>query len=150
LARHLGNYLPGRPTVIVSNTPGAGGMVAANRLFNVAPKDGSEIALVPRGVIMEPLVRRDPLARFRSDAFNWIGSMNKEIAALLFWQSPPVSLSDVLSGKRYVVGATGAASDAAIYAHTTNSLLGTNFSIIPAYTRSNLGKSKLFPESRKF
>src|SRR5882757_2685984 len=50
LARHLPKYLPGNPTIIVQNRPGAGSLRLANYLYNVAPKDGSEIAMIGRGV----------------------------------------------------------------------------------------------------
>ncbi len=50
LARHMGKHIPGNPAMVVQNMPGAGGMVAANHLFNVAPKDGTAIALIDRGI----------------------------------------------------------------------------------------------------
>ena len=56
LARHLGKYLPGNPLIIPQNRPGAGSLNLANYLYNAAPKDGSEIAIVGRGVAMEPLI----------------------------------------------------------------------------------------------
>src|SRR4029453_8585053 len=56
LARHLGKYLPGNPLIIPQNRPGAGSLNLANYLYNAAPKDGSEIAVVGRGVAMEPLI----------------------------------------------------------------------------------------------
>ena len=56
LARHLGKYLPGNPLVIPQNRPGAGSLNLANYLYNAAPKDGTEIAIVGRGVAMEPLI----------------------------------------------------------------------------------------------
>ena len=56
LARHLGKYLPGNPAIVPQNRPGAGSLNLANYIFNAAPKDGTEIALVGRGVAMEPLL----------------------------------------------------------------------------------------------
>ena len=56
LARHMGKYLPGNPAIVPQNRPGAGSLNLANYLFNAAPKDGTEIALVGRGVAMEPLL----------------------------------------------------------------------------------------------
>src|ERR1700692_716187 len=56
LARHLGNHLPGNPTIVPQNRPGAGSLNLANYLFNAAPRDGTEIAIVGRGVAMEPLL----------------------------------------------------------------------------------------------
>ena len=134
LARHIGRHLPGNPTVIVTNMPGAGGLTASNHLFNVAPKDGSVVGFIPRGMATEPLLRKESLARFQPDKFNWVGSMNKEIAMLLFWQAPPITLQDVLSGKEFAVGTTGATSDGAMLARTVNNLLGARLKVIPAYS----------------
>ena len=56
LARHLGKHIPGNPTIVVQNMPGAGSLKLANYLYNVAPKDGSTIGIFSRGMAMEPLI----------------------------------------------------------------------------------------------
>ena len=56
IARHLGKYLPGHPAIIPQNRPGAGSLNLANYLYYVAAKDGTEIAMIGRGVAMEPLI----------------------------------------------------------------------------------------------
>src|SRR5882757_5260140 len=55
LARHLGDHIPGNPTVIPQNMPGAGSLKAVNYLYNLAPKDGTVIATFARGLAMQPL-----------------------------------------------------------------------------------------------
>src|SRR5687768_7613904 len=81
LARHLGRYLPGNPTIVPQNRPGAGSLNLANYIFNAAPRDGTEIALVGRGVAMEPLLGGTASqAKFDSTKFAWIGSMNNEVS----------------------------------------------------------------------
>ncbi len=89
LSRHINRHLPGNPNVVVSNMPGAGGLKMANHMYNTAPKDGSEIGVIPRALPTEPLLRKETNARFEPDKFNWIGSMNKEVAVLVFWHSRP-------------------------------------------------------------
>src|SRR4051812_6151423 len=70
LARHLGKYLPGNPTIVPQNRPGAGSLNLANYLFNAAPRDGTEIAILGRGVAMEPLLGGSASqARFDSTRF---------------------------------------------------------------------------------
>src|SRR6516164_7771481 len=65
LARHLGKHLPGNPSVVPQNRPGAGSMAVANYLYNGAAKDGTEIALVGRGIAMDQLINGDSsTARF--------------------------------------------------------------------------------------
>ena len=56
ISRHIGKHIPGNPTVIVNNMPGAGSVASANYLYNVAPKDGLVIATFSRGLPMEPLI----------------------------------------------------------------------------------------------
>src|SRR5919204_4908254 len=76
LARHMGKYLPGNPAIIPQNRPGAGSLNLANYLYTAAPKDGSEIAIVGRGVAMEPLIGGSASqGRFDARKFAWIGSM---------------------------------------------------------------------------
>src|SRR5437868_2492495 len=55
LARHMGRFIPGNPTILPKNMPGAGGIQAANHMYNAAAKDGSEIAMIPASVITLPL-----------------------------------------------------------------------------------------------
>src|SRR2546421_6357206 len=81
LARHLTRHLAGHPTIVPQNRPGAGSLNLANYLFNAAARDGSEIAIVGRGVAMEPLLGGSTSqARFDSTQFLWLGSMNKEVS----------------------------------------------------------------------
>src|SRR5262245_6017187 len=74
VARHLGKHIPGSPSVIPVNRPGAGSLTAANFLYNGAPKDGSTIALFNRSVPLEPLMGNSQ-ARFDVRKFNWLGSV---------------------------------------------------------------------------
>ena len=79
VARHIGRHMPGNPTVIVQNMPAAGSLAATNHMFNIAPKDGSTIALVQRGMLL--IKNWNPSAvRFELGKFNFIGSINREVA----------------------------------------------------------------------
>ncbi len=71
-ARHFGKYLPGKPTVIVRNMPGAGSLVATNSLYSSLPKDGTTLGVVGGGVVLEPLLG-NPQATYDPRKFNWIG-----------------------------------------------------------------------------
>src|SRR5216684_5462138 len=88
VARHLGKHLPGNPTVVVQNMPGAGSLRAANYLFAVAPKDGSTIALFARGMAMQPLL--DPQGiQFDGQKFNWLGSTSSEVSVVVASAASP-------------------------------------------------------------
>jgi tripartite-type tricarboxylate transporter receptor subunit TctC len=84
-ARHLGKHIPGNPTVIVQNMPGAGSMVAANHAFNVAPKDGSILAVFASSTALEPLFG-NPRAKYDPRKFEWIGSLHRDIASCAVWK----------------------------------------------------------------
>ena len=76
-ARHLGKYLPGKPTIIVRNMPGAGSMVAANNLYSSAPKDGTTLGVIGGGVVLEPLLGNSQ-ANYDPRRFNWIGGRTRD------------------------------------------------------------------------
>jgi tripartite-type tricarboxylate transporter receptor subunit TctC len=135
LARHLGKYLPGNPAILPQNRPGAGSLNLASYIYNAAPRDGSEIAIVGRGVAMEPLI--GPSAsqgKLDSRKFAWLGSMNNEVSGLFIRQgAPAANLSEILAGARLQVGSTGAAGDQQIFTVALNALLGTRLKPIAGY-----------------
>ena len=73
LARHMGRYIPGEPTIVVRNMPGAGGMVMSNWLYSQAPRDGLTFGLMSRPNPIEPVIG-NPAAKFKSEDFTWIGT----------------------------------------------------------------------------
>ncbi len=135
LARHLGRYLPGNPTIVPQNRPGAGSLNLANYMFNAAPRDGTEIALVGRGVAMEPLLGGSASqAKFDSAKFAWIGSMNNEVSGFFIRQPGPVrSLSEAMKGVGLQVGSTGVGGDQHAFAAALNVLIGTKLKAISGY-----------------
>lgn len=139
LARYLGRHLPGNPNVVPENKPGAGSMGLANYLYNVAAKDGTEIGLVGRGVAMDPIVSgSSSTAKFDATKFNWIGSMNNEVAGFFISNtSPAQTLEQVLAGTPMTVGSTGAGGDPQIFAVTLNVILKTKLKIISGYPGMN-------------
>src|SRR5260370_40390540 len=74
LARHIGRYVPGHPTVVVQNMPGAGSLVAANYIYNVAPRDGTTFGLIARNLPLIGLLGQNPNVRFDPRKFTWLGS----------------------------------------------------------------------------
>src|SRR5262245_52589035 len=79
LSRHMSKYLPGNPRFVVQNMLGGGGVRATNFIYNVAPKDGSTIALVDRGMPTAPLLFGDrSQTKFEAQKFTWVGSLMRE------------------------------------------------------------------------
>ena len=87
LAKHYGRHIPGNPAVVAKNMQGAGGLRAANYLYNAAPKNGTELANFGPSAAMEPLLGNDQ-AKFDAAKFCWIGSITQELSFCGIWQRP--------------------------------------------------------------
>src|SRR4051794_17871856 len=74
LARYLGKYIPGNPSVVVQNMPGAGSMRAVNALYNTAPKDGTAIGMFGRDMPLIAILGTNPGVQFDPRKFVWLGS----------------------------------------------------------------------------
>jgi len=135
LARHLPRYLPGNPIIVPQNRPGAGSLNLANYLSNAAPRDGTEIAMVGRGVAMEPLLGgAASQAKFDSTKFAWLGSMNNEVSGFFVRQPGPVkTLEEAMKGASLQVGSTGVGGDQHAFAAALNALLGMKLKTISGY-----------------
>jgi tripartite-type tricarboxylate transporter receptor subunit TctC len=136
LARHMGKHLPGNPTLVPQNMPGAGTLKLANHLYSVAPKDGSVFGLINRGIPLEPLFGGDG-AQFAPERMNWIGSPDKDTTVCAARKDAPVQTMHDLFTKELVVGATGSGADTAIYPEFLAEFLGMKFRTIKGYPGSN-------------
>ena len=131
VARHIGKHIPGNPTVVVQNMPAAGSLAATNHMFNIAPKDGSVIALVQRGMLL--IKNWNPSGvRFDLGKFNWIGSVNSEVALAVSMANAPVKSAEELFKTEVITGATNGI-DPEITPRLLNALIGTKFKIITGY-----------------
>jgi len=136
LARHLGKHIPGNPTVVPQNMPGAGSLALANFLYNVAPKDGSVIGTFARGMAMEPLISGEG-TRFDASQFSWIGSLNHEVSVCVSWHTSDVKTMQDLETKQLIVGGTGSGSDTDIFPTVISNLLPANIKLISGYPGGN-------------
>ncbi len=134
LARHMGKHIPGNPTFVVQNMPGAGGIVAANYLYNVAPKDGTVIAQVQRLVPFAQILG-EPGPQFETAKFNWLGSMASEVEVCLSWHTSPIKTFADVQKNELIVGGSGPNDTEGVPA-TLNNILGAKFKIISGYPSS--------------
>ena len=131
LARYIGKHIPGNPTVIVQNMPAAGSLAATNHMFNIAPKDGSTIALVQRGMLL--IKNWNPAqVRFDLGKFNFIGSINREVALAVSRADAPVKTAEQLFTTELITGATSGI-DPEITPRLLNALIGTKFKLVMGY-----------------
>ena len=104
LARYLPKYIPGNPSVIVQNQPGAGSLSMTNQLFAAGPFDGTAIGASFNGLPTTPLLQPTG-ARFEAVKLNWVGSTNRETQAMYVWHTSPIEKLDDLPTKEMIVGA---------------------------------------------
>jgi tripartite-type tricarboxylate transporter receptor subunit TctC len=130
IGRHLGKHLPGNPAVVVQNMPGASGRRLINFMINVAPKDGSAIATIQRGVPFEPLMGE---GQFDVEKIAWIGNANNETNVCMAWHASPVRSIDDVRTRGMVVGSSGPASTDSIYPNVLNALHGMKIKVVEGY-----------------
>jgi tripartite-type tricarboxylate transporter receptor subunit TctC len=136
LARHMGEHIPGDPTIVPQNMPGAGSLRVTNYLYAIAPKDGSAIATFARGMAMEPLL--DPTgAQYDSRKFTWIGSISDEVSICAFRSDRGIKTLDDMKTKSYIVGGTGSGSDTDIFATMLRNLFHMKMKIAAGYPGGN-------------
>jgi tripartite-type tricarboxylate transporter receptor subunit TctC len=139
LARHLGKYLPGHPNIIVRNMPGAGGLLAVNYLYSVAPKDGATFGLIFRNMPMLGLIGQNSNVRFDPRKFTWLGSSssfsNDAYVLIVRKDAPAKSIEDVRSpvGPPLVLGGTAEGASSADVPKILRDTLGLNLNLILGY-----------------
>src|SRR5450631_1831683 len=135
LARRFGSYIPGNPTVVPQNMPGAGSNKLASYIYSVAPKDGTAIGAIFSGAILQPLlgdpVQHDPAK------FIYLGNANNEVFLCLARTDAPVkSFADAL-GRELIVGATNEGGSSRDFTAMLDNLLGAKLRIVTGYPGSN-------------
>jgi tripartite-type tricarboxylate transporter receptor subunit TctC len=132
VGRFLGAYLPGHPTIVPQNMPGAGSLIAANWLYNVAPRDGTAIAIMPSATAFENLLG-NPSARFDARRFTWLASLNDYTAVVAVWHEAPFRSAAELLANELVVGGSGASSDVTVWPLVLNALIGSRTRTVRGY-----------------
>jgi tripartite-type tricarboxylate transporter receptor subunit TctC len=136
LARHLGAHIPGAPTVVVENMPGAGGVQAANYVYATAPKDGTVIAGVNQGASIFQLLGGKG-AQYDPVKFQWIGSIAHSNNTIYTWAASGVTTLADAEKKEVPMAGSGIISDSDIYPAVFNALVSTKFKVIDGYTGTN-------------
>ena len=132
LARHMGRHIPGNPTIVPRNMPGAGSLRLANWLYHAAPKDGSAFGTIGRGIAFDPLIGGKG-AEFTATEFGWIGSANDEVSVCTAWGATGISKFEELYTREMIVGGTGATADTDLFPKVLNAVLGTKMRVVSGY-----------------
>lgn len=134
LTRYMGRYIPGAPSLVPQNMPGAGSLKAAMFLYDVAAKDGSYFGTVGRAVPLAPLLQN---AQFDGSKYSWIGSISDDVSACLSWNTSPTKTFDDLLAREVTFAGEGAASDPDVFSYTLNNVLGTKIRLVTGYQGTN-------------
>jgi tripartite-type tricarboxylate transporter receptor subunit TctC len=135
VARHIGSHIPGHPSVVIQNMPGAGTLTAANHLYNSAAKDGTVIGLVAATIPLEAALGEKNV-KLQADRYSWIGRVSASTDLVFTWHTSPVkTIADAMKTQA-VLAATGASSPVTIYPEVLNKVVGTKFKLVLGYTGS--------------
>ncbi len=131
-SRHLARHVPGNPVITPQLMPGAGGIRVLDYLAGVAPKDGTTIATIPSGPLLEPLIGSRKISYQMTD-FASIGAWTKDVSMCLAWHSSGFKTLEDAKQREMTVAGTGAGSTTDIYPVVINAVLGTKFKVITGY-----------------
>ena len=135
VARHIGRHLPGNPTVVPQNMPGAGSFVATSHIYNVAPRDGTVLGIIARDAALGPLTGATG-ARFDATKLSWIGTPTKETNVCIAYHTAKVKSAQDLFGQELIVGDTGPGTGTRAYPKALNALIGTKFKVVGGFPSS--------------
>ena len=143
VARHLGKHIPGHPTVVPMNKPGAGSLTMTNALVNIGPKDGSAIGAPQSSAPVEGLLhllsRDGTAAKYDATRLHWIGSASQDVFVVFDWHTAKVkSFSDLMTTEM-LLASSGPNTDGSLVAIALNKLLGTKIKLVTGYGISSGG-----------
>lgn len=143
VARHMGKHIPGNPNFVVRNMPGGGSLLAANHIYNVAPKDGTILGICAPTIPLDQKLGNQA-AKYDAAKFNWIGRVSTSVNPLMIWSTQPfTSWKDALT-KEITLSATGVGSTVSVYPAVFNNVMKTKFKLVMGYKGS--GESMLAME----
>lgn len=133
LARFMGTHLPNEPKIVPRNMPNQRQVV--QNIYNIAPKDGSTIAITTRNTLFDPLFHSEDF-KFDANKMTWIGSMNSETSLCVTWHSAESKTLEQIREKQTVFGSGGPASSDSIHAKLMNEIAGTKVKLVEGYPGS--------------
>jgi tripartite-type tricarboxylate transporter receptor subunit TctC len=135
VAQHMGNHLPGNPTMVPQNMPAGGSLAAMNFLYEVAPKDGTVLGLIGRDAPLAPITGVAG-ARFDPTKMSWIGTPTKETNICIAYRTAAVRTVRDLYDQELVMGDVGPGSGTRAYPKALAALLGMKFKLVSGYPSS--------------
>jgi tripartite-type tricarboxylate transporter receptor subunit TctC len=134
LARHMGRHIPGNPTILVQNMPGAGSLKATQFVYGHAPHDGTVLATVSRGMITEPLLND---AKFDATRLSWLGSITSETSVCATWHTSPVRSWPDMFAREFTLGGSAAGADPDTFALILRNVFAAKVRLVTGYPGGN-------------
>jgi tripartite-type tricarboxylate transporter receptor subunit TctC len=131
-ARYLGKYLPGNPTFVPQNMPGASGMTAAGYLYLGAPKDGTVLGTIPVNLARDQVLKGGE-AKYDARNFFWVGRMVSGAGTHFSWHESGIKSFADLKSREVVAAGTGPQANSVVFPIITNQILGTRIKVIPGF-----------------
>lgn len=132
LARRMGEHIPGKPTLIVKNMTGGGGIRAGNLLYNVSPRDGSTLGTFSNAMITAPLIGSEA-TKFDPATFTWIGSAASEDGVCIAWKTAEAKSWADLRDKKLIVGTAAPGTTTYTYPVMLRNMFDAKFELITGY-----------------
>lgn len=132
VAQNIGRFIPGNPSTVVVNIPGAGGIIEANWLYNVAPKDGTAFGIVPLSAVFESLLGSGQ-ARYDARKFSWLGSLDDYDGSAVVWGETPFQTAQDMLDHEIIIGGGGTGSDITIWPNLLRTLIGAKIRLVNGY-----------------
>ena len=135
VAKHIGKHIPGNPTTIVQNMPGAGSNTAGSYVTEIAEKDGTVIGAVSMGNLTASLFRQTN-QRYNPSLLNYIGSPNTDYNVCIVHKDSPVQDFKEIASKEIIFGASSAGNESKDWTVMMKNMLGNNIKIVSGYDGS--------------
>lgn len=137
IARHMEKHVPGHPTIVVANKPGAGGMIAVNELYNLRKPDGLTMSTINTGVIFSVAGGNDAI-KFDLQKFIWVGQALDEAQTVYVRSATPYTSLEAIrkankEGKQPKMGAQAIDHTSSFVVKVMEHILGLDFRVIPGY-----------------
>ncbi len=133
IAKYLAHFIPGSPTIVVQNMPGAGSGKAAAYVYNIAPKDGTTIGALMPGVIIDPLLQKHSTGGFDATKFTYLGSSDSDARVCVTGPTSKITTFDQAMKQKTVIAATQTGGSTSDYAFMTKNATGANLDIVNGY-----------------
>ncbi len=137
IASHIVRHIPGNPTIIPQNMPGAGGITSVNYVAEIAPRDGTVLTLLGQALPMDQSLGYTPSLKADLRSFSWIGNLGASNLLSYIWHTSPTKTMEDAKKRETLMGGTGAGSSTTWVPQVFNKVIGTQFKGINGYKSGN-------------